>query len=63
MQVHKRRLERFGLLSVDADPRDNARQLVRAIKSASHTQKVESQEPSKRALKRVSIPFFVNLRY
>ncbi|KAI9567381.1 hypothetical protein HD554DRAFT_997196 [Boletus coccyginus] len=50
--VHQRRFEHFRLLSADADPRSNAWEVVRAIRSASNVQRVESQEPSKRALKR-----------
>lgn len=54
MQVHKRRFERFKLLSADADPDSNAWELVRAIQAASNVQNAEPQEPSKRGLKRVS---------
>ncbi|KAF8440373.1 hypothetical protein L210DRAFT_3645541 [Boletus edulis BED1] len=50
--VHKRRFECFRLLSADTDPSSNAWELVRAIRSASKLHRVESQEPSKRALKR-----------
>lgn len=59
VQVHRRRFEQFRLLSADADPHSNAWEIVRVI---SNIQRVESQETSKRALKRVSIPFSVNLR-
>ncbi|KAG6374368.1 hypothetical protein JVT61DRAFT_4403 [Boletus reticuloceps] len=50
--VHKRRFECFRLLSADTDPSSNAWELVKAIRSASKLHRVESQEPSKRALKR-----------
>ena len=59
MQVHERRLEHFRLLAADADPHSNAWELVKTIQSATNTaQKADSQEPSKRALKRVSILSF-----
>lgn len=63
MQAHKRRFDHFRLLAAGADPRSNAWELVRVIYSTSNEQRVESQELSKRALKRVRILFSVNSRF
>ncbi|KAH0833068.1 hypothetical protein J3R83DRAFT_12059 [Lanmaoa asiatica] len=53
--VHKRRFEHFRLLSADADPRSNAWELVRAIRSASKVQRGESKRALKRQVKQAAI--------
>jgi len=50
--AHMRRFEHFRGLSADADPSSNAWELVRSISSVSNTQSAESQDLSKRTLKR-----------
>lgn len=63
LQAHKRRFEQFRQLSVDAGPRSDAWELVRAILSTSNVEGAETQELSKRTLKRVRPPFFASMKF